>query len=1622
MGFIAVFLINLLIAIVIAELTAKNPTTHIKAKGLDAFNFPTVSADRAIPYCVGDVLIDAPNVTWYGDLRVLKITKKVKKSLFSSSRVTIGFQYFIGMELALGWGPFAEISEIYFGRELAWSGSVTDSSGTGENFIVDAKEIFGGKANGGGVYAECVFYHGSQTQNADSYMTGQVTQAYRHQGLSKLVWKGGSVNADPLSTDSISGLVSESESIHPIKIRAKKYPNSLASGFENINNTANPAEVIFEVLTGRQIFLPGQRTAPYVPDSAFDIPDWIAVAEVLFNEGMGISFQWQQDTLIDDIISDIEEHIEGRVVEDPVTGLIKLKLMRDDYDIETVPSFDEDSIVDFPRFTSNTENTLTAEVILTYTKPDELFKQVPIPIQNSGNYYAQDNISSMNLDLTMFTDPAVAQKRAWTTLAAVSNPIRAGEIVVDRSGWGVKKGDVVKINYAEYKMLDVAARVTKVEFGDLTKRHIVIGFSEDVFSLGDNIFPDPQDSDWEDPNSEPAAVTDLNFFEIPKKWLDTASPNQVALIPITPSGSIYKYDLHYSVDGGVEYNLLDNEQPFSETGLLTIALSADTEYTQPDGLTMTLPSNYVLTTNTSVPDNTFNNIIIINQEILGFDFLNDNGDGTFTTNELYRGLFDTIPASHSVSDRVTPADEINFIELAFADDQDLFFKLVTYSWRGVLDIANATAENYTVVNREQLPYPPADLQINGLRTIPPIFSGDTTISWKERDRNDAAFYRQDAADDGIESGVVTVIEIRLIDDTVLKTFDPAVSPVVYTNADELSDAGFYQSQLKIVAYSKRESNGELSMQQWVKIINKEAPNTPPTAGYNYSADDREITFTDISTDADGTVDSWDWDFGDGEPNSTLQNPVHTYAVNGDYDVTLTVTDDDGDTGQITKSVSATDVNTIPVADFTYSINGTIVTFTDQSTDVDGSVVQWDWDFGDTNTDNVQNPVYDYGTTGVFTVDLIVTDNEAGVSIVKSKTIGVGVSAILLLHLEGNESSDNQTDTVDSRVFVPNVISNYPSFAGDGWGGKIGVGPTFNALQTGSLCMNTWANTLVLTDPDAYGNTFETAELPTADEIKQLMTVDGSASWTFDVWLTSFNFTDFAFSFIDTATDDYALRLDFSNNRLNVLWGGSGGDAGYLNFDTRKTVKITIVYDANVPELRFFKNGVLQNGIASLFDNIDVPVIPAPLGVNEYKLRIESTTYEVSMANLKMYLGALTDAEILADYNAEDLPAIVGNEVPALPSLDGISIINTAADDSDLLVAGFAFSRDSSSNQFFEAFVDDLEPDPASKYRIGPIEDIEVEQVSGDPVFGDDLGVSVAVPFNNYLRFYIAKPHGSGAGTNTAVMRIKYVVGGTEYTADITLTVTHDAAATPPTLGASTNLYEGIDDSSPFSWFKLDELTGTLFADENSQTWLSTSSDIAAYTQDPIDFSDTGASAAVPNNVSDMSSLQSVYNVISNFTAEIVFQWNGAFTSTNTWYLLELGDQLSYVGQPSRGVVFLRFSSTNLTVQFLIEETANPGVLTQRSINIATDVRDFTRHQVIIKRKGSNFEMWLDNVFEGAFVMPSGYQLATDTAGAMRLCDDKPGNDIGYVVFHTSSLHPDWHDRNWQYFDTGSYTP
>src|SRR5207253_3733863 len=133
-----------------------------------------------------------------------------------------------------------------------------------------------------------------------------------------------------------------------------------------------------------------------------------------------------------------------------------------------------------------------------------------------------------------------------------------------------------------------------------------------------------------------------------------------------------------------------------------------------------------------------------------------------------------------------------------------------------------------------------------------------------------------------------------------------------------------------------------------------------------------------SSDPDGTIQSYSWAFGDGT-TSAFPNPPHTYSKKGNYTATLVVTDNGGlSSPAVTVAITVT--NLPPVANAAGSPTSgyapLAVSFSSAgSSDPEGGILTYSWNFGDGTTSTSANPSHTYSTPGPYSAILTVTDNQ-----------------------------------------------------------------------------------------------------------------------------------------------------------------------------------------------------------------------------------------------------------------------------------------------------------------------------------------------------------------------------------------------------------------------------------------------------------------------------------------------------------------------------------------------------------------------------------------------------------------------------------------------------------------------
>lgn len=244
-----------------------------------------------------------------------------------------------------------------------------------------------------------------------------------------------------------------------------------------------------------------------------------------------------------------------------------------------------------------------------------------------------------------------------------------------------------------------------------------------------------------------------------------------------------------------------------------------------------------------------------------------------------------------------------------------------------------------------------------------------------------------------------------------------------------STAGSYTVTLTVTD----DKQGSSTISQIISVV--QAPiNNPPTARFVISGQNGLTVNVDGSSSTDdGSIVLYTWNFGDGNiKSSTSPASFNTYVNAGTYTITLTVKDNGNLVQSTSLSVTVQKPNSPPKPSFTFKLNGLTVSFdASSSTDSDGNIINYLWNYGDGSSGNGQMSSHQYNTAGNYPVSLTVIDNQ------NAQTSTVLTVPVVLLtppscNLNCNINSMTASCVVDS---TDTTVNSYL------W--NLGNGQTFN---------------------------------------------------------------------------------------------------------------------------------------------------------------------------------------------------------------------------------------------------------------------------------------------------------------------------------------------------------------------------------------------------------------------------------------------------------------------------------------------------------------------------------------------------------------------------------------------------
>jgi len=300
-----------------------------------------------------------------------------------------------------------------------------------------------------------------------------------------------------------------------------------------------------------------------------------------------------------------------------------------------------------------------------------------------------------------------------------------------------------------------------------------------------------------------------------------------------------------------------------------------------------------------------------------------------------------------------------------------------------------------------------------------------------------------------------------------------------------------------------------------------------------------VQFSDLSTSYPDSIVAWSWDFA-GIGASSDPNPLFIFIEDGNYLVTLTVTDSDG--SESSRSHEVMIVDRSPEVDFTWypepQYEGASIQFTDSSKSYPDFITGYSWDFGGLGASSQKNPAYTFMDDGVLPVTLTVFDVDSSASLTHMVTVlDLGPTAEVSGDTSLPEGSMGNYNALGS-VSYPDEISSYEwDWGYDGVftpSGDLGVIQSHTWLDDGLYTV-----AVRVTDDDGSID-IATMEISVTD----LSPVAEFNGWDHD-WIEGVpdSFFDVSYSWPDTLTDWY---WEFGDELFGVgpspshVFGDDGG--------------------------------------------------------------------------------------------------------------------------------------------------------------------------------------------------------------------------------------------------------------------------------------------------------------------------------------------------------------------------------------------------------------------------------------------------------------------------------------------------
>lgn len=641
-----------------------------------------------------------------------------------SKKQTIGYRYYMSILSGLCRGPVNEFVEWQAADLSAWKGTITGNTLSS----VNKPDLFGGEKKEGGLQGPFYLAMGADNQVLPGAQ-GSLPSVKGSIGTGLVSEFRGVV------TLWFDGLVScMNPYVKEWKFRVRRwsagwwqnnpwYPEKAKIALANgAIKAMNGAHIIYECCTNPQ-------WGRGLPSTKLDLNSFIYAANTLCSEEFGLCIAWYRKEDIDVFIQKICDLIGAVLYTDRETGLIVLRLVRDDYDPDDLPLFTPTTgLLDIKEDDSGSSDTSFNEVIGTGRDPVSN-NDFQVRAQNLAAFQSQQSVSSLDQDYRGIPTKELLGRVVLRDLRANAVGLKKYTVVLDRRGWRVAPGMPFRISDPSRGVNNIVLRASEIDDGNMLDGKITIKTIQDVFGLPATSYVVPADPGWTPPPTDALPATEQRLIEASYRDVyrivgsgdaETAPPEAayIGQLAISPNSTSYQYDLATKAEGEPDY-VVQATGSFTGNAKLVADISATA-------------TDIEITDVTDVGPDTIGDALYIGDELVRLDSYDENtGMATIT-----RGVGDTIPQPHSADDILwTVDDDLINDGRVYAEGETVYSKVLTRISSDVLALEDAPEESLVMVGRQGRPYPPGDVQVDG-ESIYTVSGehGEPVLTWASRNR------------------------------------------------------------------------------------------------------------------------------------------------------------------------------------------------------------------------------------------------------------------------------------------------------------------------------------------------------------------------------------------------------------------------------------------------------------------------------------------------------------------------------------------------------------------------------------------------------------------------------------------------------------------------------------------------------------------------------------------------------------------------------------------------------------------------------------------------------------------------------------------------------------------------